>query len=70
MGELIDNLRTIPGVADKTILALLAECGNLDRFYAPKALIGFLPDFLIWTHTFSYKSHQIAFVEYHQTLNI
>lgn len=40
--DLIDNLRTIPGVADKTILALLAECGNLDRFYAPKALIGFL----------------------------
>ncbi len=42
MESLIDNLRTIPGVADKTILALLAECGNLDRFYAPKALIGFL----------------------------
>ena len=42
METLIDNLRTIPGVADKTILALLAECGNLDRFYAPKALIGFL----------------------------
>jgi len=42
MEELIDNLRTIPGVADKTILALLAECGNLDRFYSPKALIGFL----------------------------
>lgn len=42
MEELIDNLRTIPGVADKTILALLAECGNLDRFYAAKALIGFL----------------------------
>ena len=42
MEGLIDNLRTIPGVADKTILALLAECGNLDRFYAPKALIGFL----------------------------
>jgi len=40
--DLIDNLRTIPRVADKTILALLAECGNLDRFYAPKALIGFL----------------------------
>ena len=42
MESLIDNLRTIPGVADKTILAILAECGNLDRFYAPKALIGFL----------------------------
>ena len=42
MEDLIDNLRTIPGIADKTILALLAECGNLDRFYAPKALIGFL----------------------------
>jgi transposase len=41
MEDMIDNLRTLPGVADKTILALLAECGNLDRFYAPKALIGF-----------------------------
>lgn len=42
MSELIDNLRTIPGVSDKTILALLAECGNLDRFYSPKALTGYL----------------------------
>lgn len=36
ISELIDNLRTIPGVSDKTILALLAECGNLDRFIMPK----------------------------------
>lgn len=42
MSELIDNLRTIPGVGDKTILALLAECGNLDRFTDTKALVGFL----------------------------
>jgi transposase len=42
MSELIDNLRTIPGVGDKTILALLAECGNLDRFTDAKALVGFL----------------------------
>lgn len=42
MAELIDNLRTIPGVADKTILALLAECGNLDRFHNAKALTGYL----------------------------
>ncbi len=42
MAELIDNLRTIPGVADKTILALLAECGNLDRFHSAKALTGYL----------------------------
>ena len=40
--ELIDNLRTIPGVSDKTILALLAECGNLDRFHSAKALTGYL----------------------------
>ena len=26
----LDNLRTIPGVSDKTLLAVLAECGNLD----------------------------------------
>ena len=42
MAELIDNLRTIPGVSDKTILALLAECGNLDRFHSAKALTGYL----------------------------
>ncbi len=42
MSELIDNLRTIPGVADKTILAVLAECGNLDRFTDAKALVGYL----------------------------
>ncbi|SFQ01390.1 IS110 family transposase [Hydrogenimonas thermophila] len=42
MSELIDNLRTIPGVSDKTILALLAECGNLDRFHSAKALVGYL----------------------------
>lgn len=42
MAQLIDNLRTIPGVGDKTILALLAECGNLDRFHNAKALTGYL----------------------------
>lgn len=42
MRDLIDNLRTIPGVGDKTILALLAECGNLDRFTDAKALVGYL----------------------------
>jgi transposase len=42
MTELIDNLRTIPGVSDKTILALFAECGNLDRFHNAKALTGYL----------------------------
>lgn len=42
MAELIDNLRTIPGVSDKTILALLAECGNIERFHNAKALVGYL----------------------------
>jgi len=42
MADLIDNLRTIPGISDKTILALLAECGNLDRFHNAKALTGYL----------------------------
>lgn len=42
MSQLIDNLRTIPGVGDKTILSLLAECGNLDRFTDAKALVGYL----------------------------
>ena len=42
MANIIDNLRSIPGVSDKTILALLAECGNLDRFHNAKALTGYL----------------------------
>lgn len=42
MAESIDNLRTIPGVADKTILALLAECGDLGRFHDAKALVGYM----------------------------
>ncbi len=42
MRVLIDNLRTIPAVSDKTILALLAECGNLERFHNAKALVGYL----------------------------
>jgi len=38
----IDNLRTIPGVSDKTIAALLGECGDLKRFTSAKALIGYI----------------------------
>ena len=38
----LDNLRTIPGVSDTTLLAILAECGNLDRFKDAKSLIGYL----------------------------
>jgi len=42
VGEIIDNLRTVPGVGDRTILAVLAECGPLDRFHNAKALVGYL----------------------------
>ncbi len=42
VSDIIDNLRTIPGVSDKTILTLLAECGNLDRLHSTKALVGYL----------------------------
>jgi len=38
----IDNLKSIPGVSDKTIAALLGECGDLRRFTSAKAFIGFL----------------------------
>jgi transposase len=30
--DIIDNLRTIPGVSDKTIFALISECGDLSGF--------------------------------------
>lgn len=38
----IENLKSIPGVADKTVAAILGECGDLRRFSSAKALIGYL----------------------------
>jgi len=40
--DIIDNLRTIPGVSDKTLFAIMGECGNLDRFRNSTAFIGYL----------------------------
>jgi len=40
--SVIQNLKTIPGVSDKTIVAVLAECGNLNRFNSIKAFLGYL----------------------------
>ncbi len=44
--ELIDasisNIKTIPGISDKTISALLGECGDIKRFSSAKAFIGYL----------------------------
>ena len=39
---IIDNLRTIPGVSDKTIFALMSECGDLSRFPTVRKFVGFL----------------------------
>jgi transposase len=39
---LIANLKTIPGVAEKTIAALLSECGDLSRFPTIPQFIGYL----------------------------
>jgi len=38
----IKNLKSIPGVSDKTIAAILGECGDLRRFTSAKAFIGYL----------------------------
>ncbi len=40
--DIIDNLRTIPGVSDKTIFALMSECGDLARFPNQNSFIGYL----------------------------
>jgi transposase len=40
--SLIDNLKTIPGVANKTIAAILSECGDLTRFNNVTKFIGYL----------------------------
>jgi transposase len=42
ISSVLDNLRTIPGVSDKTIAAILGECGDLKRFKSAKAFIGYL----------------------------
>ena len=39
---LIANLKSIPGVADKTIAALISECGDLTRFPTIPKFIGYL----------------------------
>ena len=38
----VENLKTIPGVAEKTISAILGECGDLTRFKTAKSFIGYL----------------------------
>lgn len=38
----IENIKTIPGVSDKTISAVLGECGDIKRFKSAKAFIGYL----------------------------
>jgi len=38
----VENLQSIPGVSDKTIAAILGECGDLRRFTSAKAFIGYL----------------------------
>jgi len=42
ISDLVDNLRSIDGVADKTIFAILSECGDISRFKSAQAFIGFL----------------------------
>ncbi len=39
---LIDNLKSIPGVAEKTIAAIISECGDLTRFPTTAKFIGYL----------------------------
>lgn len=42
IADLVDNLRSIDGVADKTIFAILSECGDIARFRSAQSFIGFL----------------------------
>lgn len=42
IADLVDNLRSIDGVSDKTIFAILSECGDISRFKTGQAFIGFL----------------------------
>jgi len=42
ISDLVDNLRSIDGVSDKTIFAILSECGDISRFKSAQAFIGYL----------------------------
>ena len=42
INTLINNLKSIPGVAYKTIAAIISECGDLKRFPNPTKFIGYL----------------------------
>ncbi|SFV69945.1 Mobile element protein [hydrothermal vent metagenome] len=42
IADLVDNLRSIDGVSDKTIFAVLSECGDIARFKSGQSFIGFL----------------------------
>ena len=43
----VENLKSIPGVSDKTIAAIFGECGDLKRFNSAKAFIGYLGLFIL-----------------------
>lgn len=38
----IEHIKSIPGVSDKTISAIIGECGNLKRFNDVKSFISYL----------------------------
>lgn len=40
--SLISNLKSIPSISDKTIIAALSKCGNLNRFDSVKSFFGYL----------------------------
>lgn len=42
IADLVDDIRPIDGIGEKTIFALLSECGDISRFKSSKAFIGFL----------------------------
>jgi transposase len=54
--SLIANLKTIPGVASKTIAALISECGDLRRFPSVSKFIGYLGLFPTENSSGNFKS--------------
>ena len=53
---LIDNLKSIPGVAEKTIAAIISECGDLTRFPTTAKFIGYIGLFPTENSSGNYKS--------------
>lgn len=66
----IENLKSIPGVADKTIAAILGECGDLRRFSSAKGLNEIIHDSISGINTENSIQHIIIHFTIHPSVGL